>query len=165
MSMPELTVDASVAIDLASKEDIEQHHRWLEARLARPKALTDSQNSSVLLATLPILLVFPNRPASGRLWNINWVSVFLDSVVPPVASVAAELCIGGVATTTPNLGAPVASGLTVPGYADLRHRIARANQLIYLVIGGSGSITGTVNVNATIGYFDWPDTEETVALL
>lgn len=162
--MPELTVEASFLADLATKDDLAKHHKWLEDRLSGPKALSDVDDGSTAVATLPVLITFPRRPVAGRLWSINWCSVFLDGQVAPVNNLFADLCIG-TPRLAPGLSDVVAPGIAVPGYADLRHRIAKSGQQIYLIVYGSGTISNSVNINATMGFFDWEDTPQTVATL
>lgn len=159
----EVTLEAGVSIDLATRDDIAQHHRWLQDRLGKPWAEYKVLSGFVAKpagAGNPVLIDLGGPPA-GLVYALQWVSVFPD--VPgqgAISNVFATLyagafsLLGAVPNTRPDdvvmpgMVVPTAGGQSVPDAV-----FCRAGQKVFVTLTGSSiNGSGTANQwNANVG--------------
>lgn len=173
----ELAVAADVAIDLATKDDLHQHHQNIRKMFEKPGARyypvsASTTTTAAFSGSGPIALTFtPQSPPPGRQWELQWIAVFVGGLLFAVstANLFAALCIGQAPT-----GGGAASGRAVPinmsdvvlpgqnipiGITLPDKMIVRSQTELYVLIGGSGLAASTV-YNANVGVLDIPDTDE-----
>lgn len=174
MSMPELTVDAGITVDLASKEDIQRHHDWLKKRLGVRRAdyrvLTDSVAAAQLSTTNTVLLANFGSPPAGHIYAAQWLSIFPDSPFgAAIANVTAAFGVGPVQGGRSNIHFSLADiilpSISVPSFTNIPDAVlAVGGQQLYVLISGSGVTGGTVTgYNANLGVLIGDDSEETRA--
>lgn len=162
----ELTVDAGVVIDLATKEDVAQHHKFLEDLLNRRRAGYRTLMAAVPVGSGPLVMDLGSPPA-GKLYAVQWASVFPDvgSIGAAIASVVGILCVGYPSKVPPpgdiaNPGFSIPSGqLNVPDVT-----VVHGGQRLYIVLQGTGLAAGTtVGYNANAGVLIGDDDPKTIA--
>lgn len=170
----ELTIEGGVTVDVATKQDIDQHHRWLEERFNRRRAdyrmLTGNIPAALLSNTTVALIADFGFPPAGHLYAAQWLAVFPDSPFgAAIANVTAALCIGVPSghqgSTIYSLADVVLPGLSVPSGTNIPDSaIATAGQHLYVIASGSGLTGGTSSgYNANLGVLIAEDSPQTRA--
>lgn len=165
--MPEVTLEASVAVDVASKEDIDKHHAWLKDRLGEKFGVEDRVIGNATPAgsyASPTLVRIPNSTVpSGKLYVANWMAFFVDGFITVPTGIVATLCVGRPSIPFSTAALPsfdVVAPFQAMGYTSLRKVMARANQEFYVILSGTGTLTNATNLMVNIGVDIWPDTAE-----
>ena len=175
----ELTVDASVALDLASKEDLAAHHQRLEKLF--PDIPRGWYVRAVATAVVPtgglvsgnLVAGFVPRPPIGKMWFLQWLAVVQGQAVASavVANAFASLMVGrspvGPGAQSQSGTGPVADpgemvlpGLAVPSNASVPDKtVVRWGEEAYLLIAGSGVGAAGTTYNAVLGVLEVPDVE------
>lgn len=173
----ELAVAADVAIDLATKDDLDHHHQNIKQMFQRPAGRYypisgSTQTTSGFSGSGPIAAAFnPLSPPPGRQWFLQWLAVWVGTSLFAVstANLFAALCIGqsptgpgGPSARAVNVNdSDVAQpGQNIPTAINLPDKlIVRPQTQLYVLIGGSGLAASTI-YNANVGLIDVPDTDE-----
>ena len=172
--MPELTVDAGVTIDLASRDDFERHHQWMKDRLGEVR----KAYYRVLSANLPLALITNPGPAfidvgqppAGHLYSIQWACVFGDTpfAITAISNVFGALCIGvpggSRAVGTFPITDVVSPSVAVPSLIQVPDQvICHGGQHIYLMLQGTGLTAGvTQGYNLNVGVLSATDEPRTL---
>jgi|SRR5215469_17052754 len=174
----ELSVAADIAVDLATKDDLDKHHRKLaevftppRGRVYRPWATAST--TSGFSGSGPIYLTFdPPRPPAGRMWLAQWVAIWVGTspAAGAVANLFAAFAIGrapvganasfGAAGLPVNVADVVIPGQAVPSSINIPDKTQVGKQdAAYVILQGSGLAASTI-YNATLGVLEMDDKEE-----
>lgn len=173
----ELTVAADVMVDLATKDDLHQHHEKLRKLLDKPRGryyIISGATSNTAAQPGPIAVSFtPQSPPAGRLWFVQWVAVWQANtqaglLAGTIANLFAAVCIGNcpvgpggpnARAVNVNAGDIAVPGNLVPAGINIPDKtLVKSQQELYVLIGGSG-LTST-NYNCTAGVIDVEDVPE-----
>ena len=143
----ELAVAADVAIDLATKDDLDQHHKNIAKIFEKPRGRYypisgSTVTTSGFSGSGPIALSFtPQAPPPGRQWLLQWLTMWVGTnvVVPPVGQTPASTALTSAAAT----GSASAIAPTFGGAAGTTAWITAFQ------ITGLGA-TGGSTINATL---------------
>lgn len=166
----EITLEAGVTVDLATKGDLEQHHRWLQERFRAREAVYRVLTQSVPAGANTLLLDF-GAPPAGMLYAVQWVAVMADQPFgAAIANVTAAAFVGNAnrpvtSSMQANTNDLVVPGIAVPSTTNVPDlTICRGGQHIYVLVSGSGLVAGTtVGYNANCGVLQAKDEPGTVA--
>lgn len=176
----ELAVGGSVMVDLATKDDLAEHHRRLKDLFPeKPRGRYYSiygagATTAAFAGSGPIAVsVNPPFPPAGRLWFVQWVAVFRNGLPaePTIANLNSAIMVGR-APIGP--GGPIAAaisgavsdadvvvpGLAVPSNYNVPDKtVVKSETGIYVVLSGAGLAASTTYV-ISAGVIDVPDNEE-----
>jgi hypothetical protein len=171
----ELAVAADVVVDLATKDDLDTHHKRLERILpSRPAGryyTLSAAGANTVAQPGPTAIAFtPMSPPAGRMWFIQWFAIWQANTQAgllggAIANLFAALCVGrspvgggGPTAIAPAINGSdiVMPGLVVPSGNTIPDKtVVKSQQQLYVLIGGSG--LSSVTYNATAGVIDVPD--------
>ena len=164
--MAEITAAGGVVIDVATKDDLDRHHKAIESMVKGSRQEGDyiplfgSSTAPAGIGSGPLVIPFsPRSPAAGKVWAVQYLAIFTgDGAGPVIATLNASVLIGrspvgpGGAhpapgglnidpqeVCLPGLSVPTAGGIIVPGKL-----LCRASEQIYCVLRGAGLVVGTV---------------------
>jgi hypothetical protein len=174
----ELTVAGDVAVELATRDDLDRHHERLRDVLADHKDaryyMVSGATANTAAQPGPIAMSFtPQAPPPGRIWRVQWAAIWQANsqaglLAGAIANLFAALCVGNSPTGPGGPSARAvnvnASDIAVPGQTvpssinvpDLT--VVKSEQQLYFLIGGSGLTS--VNFSCTAGVLDAPDVPE-----
>jgi len=176
----EITVAGDVVIDVATKADLAEHHDRLRTMMERPhghirRPIASGATGAGFAGSGPVYLLFePASPPAGRIWMVQYVSVWvgLTPSAGATANLFATFAVGNaprgsqsdilVAGPAINIGDIVAPGLVVPTGAsgDMPDRvIVQSEDQAYVILQGS-ALAASTRYSATMGVLDLPDTPE-----
>jgi len=170
----EVTVAADVMVDLASKDDLRQHHEKLEKLLREPRQRIHRLRAGASSKATPIVLDF-GVPPMGMFWLPQWCLVWGNDAFTNVSNVswvlfAGPLPSGGaLAVGPPVTGLDQAdpiltggnSGISVPSAQNIPDKtIVWSRDHLFVVLSGSGLVAGASAYHACCGVEERPDTEE-----
>lgn len=166
----EVTLSGGIEIDVATRDDIEQHHDWLKGRLGQRRAEYKELPGGVATNSNNPLLIDFGQPPAGRLWAAQWLAIFADDPFgSAIANVTACLFVGVPRYTGAGLSYSINDArmpaLAVPASQNVPDSVlARGGQHIFVVLKGSGLAAGTtVGYNANLGVLVAEDSDETRA--
>lgn len=152
-------------IDIATKEDVVDHHRRLEKLLSRPQAqgrlLAAGTVSGNPVTNAPYLSL--QKPPAGSLWIVQWVRTQQND---PGTAAANVNMVGYLGSGALGKQVPVSAGgtggedanaftapLAVPSLTGMPDKIVvyPTQELYFLVIGTAGNIGAGVNYKVTVG--------------
>jgi len=177
--MAEITVAGGLVVDVATKEDLAAHHRMLADLTGRRQEadyvpLFGSSVAPAGIGSGPLVIpISPRSPVAGRVWALQFLSIFTVIAGPVIASLNAALLIGqspigpggahpapaGITldpkqVVVPGLAVPTSGGVIIPGKV-----LCRSGEQVYCVLQGAGLVVGTV-YNATLAALESVDSRE-----
>jgi hypothetical protein len=169
--MAEVLLQGGITIDVATKQDIEAHHRRLEAILERPHARFFRANGGrAPLASNATFAMSLGKVTSGMMWLVQWIVVTGDdpTVSAAIANVRAALFAGSMRPDTQykivgttldgaDFGNMLQSGIAVPSTVTIPDKsVVYTGEELYLLFAGSGLSAGAGFYHATAGIIELP---------
>lgn len=161
LSGVELTIAGGGVIDLASREDVEEHHRRLAELLAKPTAHGQRVSGFANTGAGPLVIDL-GTPPMGMLWLPQYLTaggadVHLGAGNIFIANVSAAAFAGrlvraqelalGPPVTGEDIAGCINAGFQIPQTIQLPDRAAvYGNEHLYVVLAGSGLAAGSATV-------------------
>lgn len=172
-AVAEILLAGGVTIDVATRDDLEAHHRRLAAYLERPHAryVRPHNGGPPRAANLPFAIGL-GRPPMGMMWLIQWVLLMGDdpTSATAIANVRAAVIVGARPTDASMSGGAalvgldyanvVINGLAVPTPGPVTvpdKNVVHSQEELYAVIGGTGTVAGAANYRFTAGCLELPE--------
>lgn len=172
----EVTLAGGAVVDIASREDVAEHHRRLEQLLEgkKSKARLERLRTGKAATATPVVLDL-GRPPMGLVWLPQYATAWGNDAFTSVSNVAWVLFAGPLPSGNPALavGPPVAgldqgdpiltggnSGISVPSTQSVPDQVVVYPQdNLYAVFAGSGLVAGANSYKILVGVIVLPDTE------
>lgn len=163
-------------VDIASSEDMAEHHRRLERLLEgkKSKARLERLRGGKAATATPVVVDL-GKPPMGMVWIPQFATAWGNDAFTSVSNVAWVLFVGPLPSgSTPlGVGPPVAgldqgdpvltggnSGISVPSSQSIPDQvIVYPEDNLYAVFAGSGLVAGANSYKLLVGVIVLPDTE------
>lgn len=165
--MAEVTLAGGLAIDLATREDLEEHHELLRRLIAPPDLIQRfTRLPGAGKSTAGPVLVNLGQPPSGLIWLPQW-AIFTgnDEFGAAVANVTAALYMGGgrppgsVSGNAPTLGTAfsdcIIPAAPVPSVQNIPDKmVCYPTEALYAIFNGTGLVAGAANYHVVVGVIE-----------
>lgn len=153
----ELTIVGGATVDIATCNDLDRHHDKMRDMLPK-KQEADYQPLfgsyvAVVGATTIAIPFNPGKPPGGKLWGVQWVSVFTTGFGGVIPNVTFAICIGNCPPPSNNAKVNpsdiVYPANSFPAAINVPAKtLIRPTEQLYVLLQGSGLVAGTI-YNAT----------------
>lgn len=165
----ELTLAGGVVVDVATRDDVAEHHKRLEKLLdaARPRGQYVPVSGVGAARTAPVVADC-GRPPQGRVWMPQWALAQGNDAFTTVSNVTWALFAGpvpsggGLANGPPVAGingrpllTGTNAGIAVPSVQSVPDKsVVFQQENLYAVFAGSGLVAGAVSYTVWVGVIE-----------
>lgn len=173
LPMAEVLLAGGITIDVATKSDLESHHRRIESMLERPHArfFRAVAGRAPRASNAPFAMKFDQgKPPAGMMYLVQWLVITGDdpTVSSAIANVRAALFAGNMQPDTKyaivgttldgaDFSNMIQSGIVVPSTITIPDKsVVYTGEELYVLMAGSGLSAGAGFYHATAGIIELP---------